>query len=297
MRRMRYKMIYLVGYLTFFMFFILLFPFILNYLGLTNLFPCNCSFSCYDSPMDYGDDRDSNSREIIDSSDYLYWSFSSRNVKVTITVLAMDDDNWENYRYSIGSWTSITLSQNKTADSGYFYPPYEKKWYIVMLNNDSSCETTLLDACICINRIPTNEFYSFSLIMLFVPIYGLSILGILIYYIIKKKKPDHEKKRSFLIQKQTPSSRTTSNQVQVPPPPKTAKIKIKSKVFNAIHAQDQVISSKTESQNYESKPNQESITSEKIKQSIVVNCRFCGEKIPKDSTFCQNCGVKKKKKK
>ena len=288
---------FLVGYFTFFIFFILLFPFILNYLGLTNLFPCNCGDSCIDSPLDYGDDRYSHSRKIIDSSDYLYWSFSSRNVKVTITVLAMDDYNWENYRYSIGSWTSITISQNKIADSGYFYPPYEKEWYIIMLNNDSSCETTLFNSCICLNRVATNDYNPFSLIMLFVPVIGLSITGILIYYIIKKKKSDYEKTRSFLIQKPAPSSRTNSKQVQEPPPPKTAKTKVKSKLITSIHAQDQVISSKTETQNYELKHDQESIIPEKNKKSIVVNCRFCGEKIPKDSTFCQNCGVKVKRKK
>lgn len=77
--------------------------------------------------------------------DNIIWAFSSSDVNVEITVMAMNSGNFSFFNNS-QSYIYISLSPGSLPnDSGTFSPNYIDTWYIVYLNNDTIMQSTILD--------------------------------------------------------------------------------------------------------------------------------------------------------
>ena len=80
-----------------------------------------------------------------DSTTYDLWTFnfSSSNVNVNITVFAVNDEEYSKFLGGQPAY-KYNLSKNKISDLGSFVPPYDDIWFVVLYNDDSDMESTLL---------------------------------------------------------------------------------------------------------------------------------------------------------
>ena len=85
------------------------------------------------------------------------WSFSGDNQYVGITVYAMEEDEYLEFK-SGGSAALYTLSSGDyISDSGTFTVPYDDVWYIVFLNEDSDQESTYLTYSATLHTSSTSD--------------------------------------------------------------------------------------------------------------------------------------------
>ena len=113
------------------------------------------------------------------------WSFESTNSHVGITVLTMDQDQYDRY-LSGESYTYYTLSDGSyIKDSGRFVVPHADYWHIWFINYDSDSQQTFLSYDVTFEQVnPITIIVSIIVVLLIV---STTIAIVLI--LVKNKRP------------------------------------------------------------------------------------------------------------
>ncbi len=187
------------------------------------------------------------------ASNNIKWEFEGSNSYVGIIVLAMDDDEFANFKNK-KVYTYYILSNGKYyADSGDFDVPYSDTWYILFFNVDSDRQRT--------NLSYTVEFDPFPIETFFIIVIVIIIFGCVIGVVVKKNRA---------------RARTTTTQArerpedqyppQVQPPPQVPSPVIKP-------------------------PLPQPAPPKPVEPEEFI-CTYCGERTTGDAAFCPSCGAK-----
>ena len=198
----------------------------------------------------------------LDHNDYYYeykhvgysikWSFESSNSYVGITVLAMDQDQYNRYVLYGSSNYYILSDGSYQRDSGTFMVPHEEIWYILFINH--SMAQTYLSYNITYEQV--NPVYIIIAIIIVVIIVGAIVATVLI--IAKTRKP-----KIFESQSTKPISQPTNL-------PQTHKYNI----YRTIDDENRRII----------------VSTPPVLKQNWLFCPYCGQRTVLGANFCANCG-------
>ena len=198
----------------------------------------------------------------LSTSDGVYWSFSSSDSNVGITVRAMTSTEYSKFTAS-QSYSYYSLSGGYySSDSGTWSPSSSSSYYIVFINFDSTGSSTVTWSA-TETYIPYNPFDIFgsffammSIGIIITVVVAIIIIVVIVVAIRRNTSSTNIKKSPY---------RSSMSQTQMTPAPTTP-------------VYQQAAASTT------SKPEQT--------KANIGYCRYCGGKTEVDASFCPQCGSK-----
>ena len=198
----------------------------------------------------------------LSTSDGVYWSFSSSDSNVDITVRAMTSTEYSKF-VSSQSYSYYPLSSGSySSDSGTWSPSSSGSYYIVFINFDSTGSSTVTWSATetYIPYDPFGIFGSFFAIMsigiIIAVLVAIIIIAVIVVAIRRNTSSTSVKKNIY---------RSSTSQTQRSPAPSTP-------VYQ--------------------RPAASTTSKSEPTKSVIGYCRYCGGKTEVDAAFCPQCGSK-----
>jgi len=143
------------------------------------------NYSCY---LVYGEHYAVFSSNSMTTADSIFWSFSATN-GVLLDVWILDDYNFSIYDND-GIFSGHQVSNYEgTYDSGTFDIPYEDKWYVIFVHDDSAELFVTTHVIIEVNFIGIGGDSNLGLILgIVIPVVVVIVVGAVVGSVIAKKK-------------------------------------------------------------------------------------------------------------
>ncbi len=204
------------------------------------------------------------------ASHSIKWSFEGSNTYVGITAIAMDYQEFANFKNG-NTFTYYWLSHgNYRSDSGEFQVPYSDVWYVIFLNLDPDRQSTSLSYNVVFDPLPIEAVFI-----------GIIIAIVFIGVIVAIVKTRSSKSRAI-----------QASQIQMPPqqpiyqqPPPQQPVYRQSPQNIPIQAVPKPINEYSEQKKIIPRVADGSSTQTKF-------CSYCGAKVEEKIEYCPSCGSK-----